>query len=515
MSEPNNAGPGSIVCATCGAPGNPNGRFCSRCGASMSVPPAAATPPPNVPDSAGLETTTSDTPPSGVGLVSQSEMQSAQQPAPLVIHSTPKRQPRIAIVLAVVGAVVIIAAAAIGTTVILSKHTNSNGAAGTASGPAALSGKGYSTFAAEYAGVKNAVAEIKSVGCDGNNYVGSGFVINSHNIVTAGHVVEGSQSISVTVNGNPIPVHLIGLDTSGDVALLRSDATLAIPYLPLGTGDPQIGQRVAAIGFPLAGGLTMTQGSVSALNQSITVNNTNLAGLVQTDTALNPGNSGGPLIALDGHADGIVDALNTQANGIGYAIDPQYASSEVNNWIVSPESHPLPLCNIPNPLASISGSSLSPSVPSGNEASAASAVDSILQQSANARSAVVAATQSISNCASDPASQLSAMQGAVSSRGSALQRLNAIPPADLPGGAALLSDLNSALQASDQADQDFIQWMNDIEGTSCPHPSTSDSNFQAATSASTQADSAKQAFLALWNPVAAQFGLTQYTAGQI
>ncbi len=147
--------------------------------------------------------------------------------------------------------------------------------------------------------------------------------------------------------------------------------------------------------------------------------------------------------------------------------------------------------------------------------SAASAIDSVLRQSGNARRTVVAATQSVSNCTAGPASALSAMQGAISSRESALQRLSSIAPTDLPDGATLVSDVNSALKASDQADQDFVRWMHDIEGSSCPYVSSSDSNYQGATSASAQADGAKQALLSLWNPVAAQFGLTQYTAGQI
>ena len=147
--------------------------------------------------------------------------------------------------------------------------------------------------------------------------------------------------------------------------------------------------------------------------------------------------------------------------------------------------------------------------------SAASAIDSVLRQSGNARRTVVAATQSVSNCTAGPASELSAMQGAISSRESALQRLSSIAPTDLPDGATLVSDVNSALKASDQADQDFVRWMHDIEGSSCPYVSSSDSNYQGATSASAQADGAKQALLSLWNPVAAQFALTQYTAGQI
>jgi hypothetical protein len=164
----------------------------------------------------------------------------------------------------------------------------------------------------------------------------------------------------------------------------------------------------------------------------------------------------------------------------------------------------------------VSGSrSSAASVPSRVEGSAASAIDSTLRQSADARRTVVADTQSVNNCTADPASVLSAMQGVISSRESALRQLSSVAPTALPDGATLVSDLKSALKASNQADQDFVRWMGDIEGSSCPYASSSDSNYQAATSASAQAEGAKQAFLALWNPVAAQFGSTPYTAGQI
>jgi hypothetical protein len=421
------------------------------------------------------------------------------------------------LVLAIIAAVLVVAGAAVGTTIALTRSSSNPTSVDSAKSTRSPTGlaQSYSSFAAEYAAVKNAVVEIQTVGCDGNSYVGSGFVIDPHHIVTAGHVVEGSQSMTVTVNGQPVPTQIIGLDASGDVALLSSDTTLSGPYVPLESGDPDVGARVAAIGFPLAGGLTMTQGSVSALDQSPPINNSNLAGLVQTDTALNPGNSGGPLIALNGHADGIVDALNTQANGTGYAIDPQYALSEVAHWIVSPESHPLPLCSTPDPYSTASSSAESPTIPTGNESSAASAVDTILLQSANARSTVISATQSVSNCSADPDSEASVMQSAISSRESALEQVGSIDPTDLPDGSTLLGDLSSALQASDQADQDFVLWMGDVEGSACPYATSSDSNYEAATTASAQADSAKQAFIALWNPVATQFGLTQYTPGQI
>ena len=167
-------------------------------------------------------------------------------------------------------------------------------------------GGGFSSFESAYGSLKGAVVKIETVGCDGNEYEGSGFAIDAHDIVTAGHVVEQSQSMTVAVGGNPVPAQIVGLDVSGDLALLHSDATIQGPYIPLETHNPSVGESVAAIGFPLGGGLTMTQGSVSALNQDITVNGTNLDGLVQTDTPLNHGNSGGPLVALDGRANGIM-----------------------------------------------------------------------------------------------------------------------------------------------------------------------------------------------------------------
>jgi len=248
-------------------------------------------------------------------------------------------------VVALVVTVVVVAAAATGVTVFLTRSK----AAPQAGPGAGTAPANYASFEAEYPATKGAIARINTIGCNGSAYVGTGFAIDAHHIVTAGHVVEGSSTMTVTLDGNPVPTQIVGLDASGDVALLASDSALPGPYIPLADSAPGVGERVAAIGFPLGAGLTLTQGSVSALGQDLTVNNNQLAGLVQTDTALNPGNSGGPLIALDGTARGIVDALNTKANATGYAIAPQYAHAEVQRWIATPESHPLPLCNAPSP----------------------------------------------------------------------------------------------------------------------------------------------------------------------
>jgi Trypsin-like peptidase domain len=502
-------GESAKYCPNCGQPRNFKDRFCSKCGADQT----GSTQDPS--QQAPTQDLTADpaTPPTGTRVLTSNQ----EEPRTAPSGPVPKRRSRLGTVLLITGAAVLVAAAAVGATVVLTNHKSNNpkSAASAGRSHALFVSKSYSSFEAEYAALKNSVVKISTVGCDTNNYVGSGFVTDAHDIVTAAHVVEGSQSMTVTVNGNSVPVQLIGLDASGDVALLHSDGSLPRPYIPIESKTPLVGERVAAIGFPLGGGLTMTQGSVSALQQQITVNSTLLAGLVQTDTALNPGNSGGPLVSLDGRADGVIDALNTQANATGYAISPTYAVLEVSHWILNPENHPLPLCSTPNPLGSVSVSTAPPSAPSGGAAAAASAVASILQESSDARSTVLAATQAVDNCTADPVSQIGQLDAAMSQRNSALQQANAITPTDLPDGVALLSDLTTALNASNQADQGYEQWMSDIEGGSCPYPTTSDPNFQNASAASAQADSAKMAFLALWNPIAAQNGLPQYSAGQI
>jgi len=276
--------------------------------------------------------------------------------------TAPRRRRGRVVALVVTG--VVVAAAATGATVFLTRsHTTPQAGAGGGAAPApAPAPASYPSFEAEYPATKGAIARISTIGwrragqsfvaggghrtdpgrhveprrasmgavlgpaafgvvaghvsylaaCNGSAYVGTGFAIDAHHIVTAGHVVDGSTTMSVTLDGNPVPTQIIGLDASGDVALLQSDNALPAPYIPLADSAPAVGERVAAIGFPLGAGLTLTQGSVSALGQDLTVNNNHLAGLVQTDTALNPGNSGGPLIALDGTARGIVDALNTR-----------------------------------------------------------------------------------------------------------------------------------------------------------------------------------------------------------
>lgn len=341
----------AAYCIFCGEPHQAGDRFCRKCGHSQPADerpnqPAEASSPAARPGGAPWTPVISGpTPPENGGhYLSGSGLD--QNPPPPYTSSppaAPRRHRRRVVALVVTG--VVVAATATGVTVFLTRSH-----AATQAGPGAgVAPASYTSFEAEYPATKGAIARISTIGCDGSADVGTGFAIDAHHIVTAAHVVEGSTTMTVTLDGNPVSTQIVGLDASGDVALLASDNALPAPYIPLADSPPSVGERVAAIGFPLGAGLTLTQGSVSALGQDITVNKNQLAGLVQTDTALNPGNSGGPLIALDGTARGIVDALNTRANATGYAIGAQYAHAEVQRWIATPESHPLPLCTAPNP----------------------------------------------------------------------------------------------------------------------------------------------------------------------
>ena len=102
---------------------------------------------------------------------------------------------------------------------------------------------------------------------------------------------------------------------------------------------------MGAFGFPLGLPLTVTKGSVSGLDRTIAIEGTQRRKLVQTDTALNPGNSGGPLIALgSGNVVGLVDAGNTEANGIAWAVNSKVAAAFIEAWKTSPQPVSGPTC---------------------------------------------------------------------------------------------------------------------------------------------------------------------------
>src|SRR5262249_32673352 len=130
---------------------------------------------------------------------------------------------------------------------------------------------------------------------------GSGFVYDtSGHIITNQHVVDGATSVHVTFwNGSSYSAHVVGTDASTDLAVLNVDAPSSV-LSPLTVGDPnnvQVGDKVVAIGSPFGLAETVTAGIVSALHRQMTSpNNFAIDDSIQTDAAINHGNSGGPLL---------------------------------------------------------------------------------------------------------------------------------------------------------------------------------------------------------------------------
>src|SRR3984893_3160274 len=154
---------------------------------------------------------------------------------------------------------------------------------------------------------------------------GSGFVISEDGyIVTNNHVVENADKVEVRMGKERFPAKIVGRDSSTDLALLKIDAHRRLPPIPLGDSDKlRVGEWVMTIGDPLTFDKTVTVGVVSAKERSgLTADaaTRSFENFIQTDAAINFGNSGGPLINVNGEVIGINTAMFRPAQNIGFAI---------------------------------------------------------------------------------------------------------------------------------------------------------------------------------------------------
>jgi len=170
---------------------------------------------------------------------------------------------------------------------------------------------------------------------------GSGFIIRSEEgyeayIVTNNHVVQNAQSVQVKLtDGRTFPANIVGTDALTDLAVLKIEAT-DLPYPYIGNSDLLvIGDWVVAIGNALGQGISATEGIISRLNVSVTVQGNTFSGLIQTTAAINPGNSGGPLVNMSGEIIGItsVKMAAIGIEGMGYAISIDSAKPVIETLI--------------------------------------------------------------------------------------------------------------------------------------------------------------------------------------
>jgi S1-C subfamily serine protease len=167
---------------------------------------------------------------------------------------------------------------------------------------------------------------------------GSGFIINADGrILTNFHVISGGSQLTVTLaDKKQYKARLLGRDPRNDLALIKIDPRESLPVLKLGDSDPlQVGQKVLAIGNPFGLEGTLTTGIVSSLGRSIQDENGRaLEGMIQTDAAINFGNSGGPLLDSRGNVIGINTAIyGSQGSiGIGFAMPINRAKAMLDEF---------------------------------------------------------------------------------------------------------------------------------------------------------------------------------------
>jgi serine protease Do len=153
--------------------------------------------------------------------------------------------------------------------------------------------------------------------------LGSGFVISEDGyIVTNNHVIEGADEIQIEFfEGFTLPAELVGTDPNTDIALLKVEAEEPLHYVSFGDSDEaRVGDWVMAMGNPLGQGFSVSAGIVSARNRALSGTYDDY---IQTDAAINRGNSGGPLFNMDGNVIGVNTAIlspNGGSIGIGFSM---------------------------------------------------------------------------------------------------------------------------------------------------------------------------------------------------
>jgi S1-C subfamily serine protease len=168
--------------------------------------------------------------------------------------------------------------------------------------------------------------------------LGSGFVISADGrILTNNHVVSGSSKIEVTLpDQSRYIAKVLVRDRGDDLALIQIEPKKRLSFLKLGDSDTlQVGQKVLAIGNPFGYAGTLTTGVVSSLGREIRSENSTLEGLVQTDAAINEGNSGGPLLDSQGNVIGINTAILAPSGGnigIGFAMPINRAKAMLDDF---------------------------------------------------------------------------------------------------------------------------------------------------------------------------------------
>jgi S1-C subfamily serine protease len=171
--------------------------------------------------------------------------------------------------------------------------------------------------------------------------LGSGFVYDTEgHIITNHHVIEGADTIQVTfLDGNITSANIVGTDIYSDIAVIKVDPEVTIlnPVVLGSSSDLIVGEPVAAMGNPFGLSDTLTAGIVSSVERTLeAAENYVIIDIIQIDAAVNPGNSGGPLVNLKGQVVGVNTAIQSETGaftGIGFAIPSDTVKREIGDLI--------------------------------------------------------------------------------------------------------------------------------------------------------------------------------------
>mgnify|MGYP000457015589 CR=1 FL=1 len=196
-----------------------------------------------------------------------------------------------------------------------------------------------SSYASVYADVRDSVGQIQVYTSQGTAG-GTGWVYRDEFVVTNQHVVENAEDIYVRfAEGGWVEAEVVGTDIYSDLAVMSvPEIPTASEGLPLRSSDPAVGTEVVAIGNPFGFSGSVSAGIVSGVNRAIEgPNNFSIPDAIQTDAAVNPGNSGGPLVSLAGNVAGVINSGG--GDNVGFAISASLTRRVVPSLIRDGEYH--------------------------------------------------------------------------------------------------------------------------------------------------------------------------------
>ncbi len=187
-----------------------------------------------------------------------------------------------------------------------------------------------------------AVVSLEGTTCEGGSIeAGTGFVIAPDLVVTAAHVVEGYQSMTITmIDGKQRTGQTIGFAPGQDAALIRLTEPVAAAPLQWSRQTPRVGFDISVLGYPLSLDLSITTGSISGVGRTILFpNGETIPNVMQTDALTNPGNSGGPWLDETGRVIGLHIAGRDGAAGINWGVQAEVVRALVEQWTIEPQPY--------------------------------------------------------------------------------------------------------------------------------------------------------------------------------